>query len=342
MPDDGRNLGLEAARGVAAIMVALAHANMWSPVKPLGGFFAAGTSGVDFFFVLSGFLIPHAYRTRIGQRAHLTDYLWRRFARIFPPYWAVTLLTLPTALAVTAFRPDIVWSIDYAISNLFLLPDGRYPIVAPAWSLQNEVFFYVMFATAFFSRLIAAQLFVVWFALILLGFLIELPEALKAIAMPINLEFFFGMGLALTGFRGSWRIALVGASAFVGTMVAQTAGVPVWGELAVTPLGRTLLYGGASTAIVAGLLGYDVRGRLARWLGDLSYPLYLVHFPMMAALVLLGMRPRGWLFLAAHLGVALVAAIVFRQLVEAPILAYLRQRISGGTAARQAGFARGS
>ncbi len=61
---------------------------------PASGLFAFGHAGVDFFFVLSGFIILHVHAGDIGRPVRLGHYLQRRFTRVYPFYWVVFLLAL--------------------------------------------------------------------------------------------------------------------------------------------------------------------------------------------------------------------------------------------------------
>src|SRR5687768_5126464 len=88
---------LDSLRGVFALMVALVH------LSALGHFFAwplvrnAGF-GVDFFFVLSGFVLMHAYGGRVGSAAQALDFLWRRVGRLYPLHLATLCVMLAIEL----------------------------------------------------------------------------------------------------------------------------------------------------------------------------------------------------------------------------------------------------
>ena len=56
---------------------------------PFGGLFLFAHAGVDFFFVLSGFIIYRVHRGDIGSPHRLSRYAWRRFVRIYPTYWII-------------------------------------------------------------------------------------------------------------------------------------------------------------------------------------------------------------------------------------------------------------
>src|SRR5271166_6887268 len=85
-------LPLELCRGLAALLVACLHAGA-SIDKYYGydiGVVHNFGAGVDFFFVLSGFVITYAHWRDIGRPERVKTYYIKRFLRIYPPYWIVT------------------------------------------------------------------------------------------------------------------------------------------------------------------------------------------------------------------------------------------------------------
>src|SRR5260221_9879970 len=98
---------LQACRAVAAILAVLFHASVgifaldkYFGHKPFGPVFDFGFAGVDFFFVLSGFIMMHIHAADIGQPRALRAYLWKRFTRIYPAYWAVLIVLTPVFFLV--------------------------------------------------------------------------------------------------------------------------------------------------------------------------------------------------------------------------------------------------
>ena len=110
-------LGIRAARGVAALLVLVFHAEravslpQYLGHQPLGGITGFGHAGVD-FFVLSGFIIYAVRHGDIGQPGRFARYAGRRLSRIYPPYWVVTagvlLLTLVGAGPANLVRAGVV------------------------------------------------------------------------------------------------------------------------------------------------------------------------------------------------------------------------------------------
>ena len=193
---------LEAARGIAAVLVVLYHATQFvemTGASPLGGVFHFGFAGVDFFFVLSGFVIAHVHGKDIGNPAALGHYAWRRFARVFPPYWAATLIVLPLALFIPDFRSGTPWTAAYLLHTFFLLPMAGFPLIPPGWTLALELFFYCLFALLIVNRRLGAGVIALW-ALAIVALRVsggEPPVWLNLFC----LEFLLGVGVALLRIR---------------------------------------------------------------------------------------------------------------------------------------------
>lgn len=89
---------LQASRGAAAFFVLLFHTSAMSFKYfqyDLLGISAIGRSGgVDFFFLLTGFLLYHTYGHKIGTKMSVLPFLSNRLIRIYPFYWLITLVVL--------------------------------------------------------------------------------------------------------------------------------------------------------------------------------------------------------------------------------------------------------
>src|SRR4051812_16613211 len=98
---------LQAYRGLAALLVVFSHAqNIYAKYGPSPGWpvlFQFGSAGVQFFFVLSGFIMLWVHAADIGRPAAAGKYFHKRFIRIYPIYWVATLILLPFWIEVPAF-----------------------------------------------------------------------------------------------------------------------------------------------------------------------------------------------------------------------------------------------
>jgi len=141
---------LQVLRFLAALMVVYIHtAEVAAQVTGSFGFIsfelgAIGLSGVDIFFVTSGFII-----TKIAPRRQPAEFLWSRFSRIVPIYLVFTLPTLVTSVFFTGFS----WRSALATFLLWPATDQMTaPALAVGWTLCFEMLFYLLAALVLTSR----------------------------------------------------------------------------------------------------------------------------------------------------------------------------------------------
>ena len=145
-------LTLDALRGVAALIVVEYH--IWGYEVVSHGYLA-----VDFFFLLSGFVLALAYQERLDAGWSTWSFLKVRLIRLYPLYILGTLLGLATLMAVAAYGPPANawrWYVLLTGFAIFMLPrfipvpltqGGSYPLDFPAWSLIIEILANVVHAT---------------------------------------------------------------------------------------------------------------------------------------------------------------------------------------------------
>lgn len=336
---------VQICRAAAALLVLLFHATGVSKAylncDLLWGFFQFGYSGVDLFFVLSGFVIYWVHRGDVGQSERIRIYLKKRFLRIYPIYWIVALILLPIYFGA----PHDVSDYIVLLKSLLLFPQPGNPVVTVAWSLSHEVFFYAMFALAiYFSWRRIRALFLTWLvitAFVYLGKLLtlgtlQLPPHTGFLFSPYSLE--FAMGCAIGYLIDRYHPVFDRAIAMLGVTIFLVCGLNE-GLLHVR-FGRhhsILIYGFSSMLIVWGAVLWEQRSRivmpsLLMLLGDASYSIYLTHFALLDLLV------RGSLALNLHtlieptmvavitIALSLGLGVLFYLYVERPVLARLRKR----------------
>lgn len=186
-------VGLQAGRFFAAAAVLLFHIYL-EPFShhPFGRTFDFGFLGVDFFFVLSGFIILYIHWDDIGNKGRIKGFALKRFIRIYPAYFV--LMSLMTIILLV--KPHIGLKIFheplYILQNFLLLPTENDPIIGLSWSLQHELFFYGLFAVFIVSPKFGASLLSLWFvASALVG--LRVPFPLSWLCDPRHLEFLMGM-----------------------------------------------------------------------------------------------------------------------------------------------------
>jgi peptidoglycan/LPS O-acetylase OafA/YrhL len=300
--------GLDLARGLAAIAVVLFHFtnNGWLPkehwLANLGWY---GHLGVRAFFVMSGFVVPFAMWRGGYTGQHFFSFIARRLARLYPPY-AVSVCIM----GVAALFVGTPVSLASLAAHAFYLNDlvGMPWLMEVYWTLAVEVQFYLLIALIW--RVVAVGRsgpFVLLAIATIAATLLPWPER----SLP-NYGTYFLLGVAAFRWHGE-----IGSRAINGAVVALAV-LAIWRE--------NEFHSACAAMLPLALLALPITvPRWGRFLGDVSYSLYLFHMVTGAALLTgLGMLP-----LSADLRVPLVfvalaislagAALAFRW-IEAPAM----------------------
>jgi exopolysaccharide production protein ExoZ len=301
--EPGRYTSLQIGRGLAALIVVLHHtvgrAHVAGIGPGLGQGFGFGFLGVDFFFVLSGFIIAY---TLSKPGTGVASFLWRRAIRLFPVFWLVFAVS---GLAVWVKPSLLGHAVHYSVVELVQaallirqdITDGRSnpPIVGVAWTLHHEVLFYAAAALWLWRPRLGLAL-----GAVLLLASLGTPQAYPATYLlnPLNLEFAFGLLAFWLHRRLSLRAAagLVGGGALLLLLMWRTwppldelvnnsrvwsAGLPI--ALMVCGIAALERLHGLSaqrSELSGGGAARAALGAFTR-LGDWSYALYLLHYPVM-------------------------------------------------------------
>lgn len=160
---------IEVSRGIAALLVVIYHISRHYRSNfgefPFGNFTEIGHIGVDFFFVLSGFIIFYVHKKDLNEPQMLMPYVKKRVTRIFPLFWIVFFSTLALVPFVESQTfpntANIIW-------QFFLLPSGMGGlVVGVSWTLQFELLFYVCFGILILNKKIGILVLSLWCSAIL-------------------------------------------------------------------------------------------------------------------------------------------------------------------------------
>jgi exopolysaccharide production protein ExoZ len=199
-------LSLQALRAIAAWMVVVDHALLELTGNAAHNWitrvaWALGSSGVSVFFTISGFIMVHISWTNFGTSKAAANFMQRRIIRIVPLYWAATILALAFhRVSATHGATDGWQELGYSLAFV-PYPGGDQswsPILPQGWTLNFEIFFYLLFAVGlFFPRRVAlAAVTGLLVAFVLFGS--YSPNAsLAYLSSPIVLWFALGMVLAI-------------------------------------------------------------------------------------------------------------------------------------------------
>lgn len=347
---------LTSLRFFAALLVLFSHFVFWgrSDSPALNGvyglFFRQGACGVTFFFILSGFILTHAYERPLKEGTiPISTYLYRRVARIYPLHLMVGL----TFLAYLMWRADLPPA-RAVLLNLALLhswfPDPlvHYSLNGPSWSLSDELFFYALFPWLVkLSQRLLRQIFFAGTTLIVTGSCMAalLVQGYSPFidwqfyVFPVTRLFEFIAGILLcrawrSGVGRSW--ATSGTEVFLvvlvlGTMVAvQWFAVPLafrYQLVFLPPMAALILI----FAHGRGALSRLLRNPMMQLLGEASFALYLIHRPMITFMERWagGGVASDVALAVAMLLLALLAAILTFVLLDQPVQRWFKRRENG-------------
>ena len=312
-----RLLSVQALRAVGALLVVWAHsidAAERFTVPHQSNFFYwgnFGASGLDIFFVISGFIVSlvaarAAAQTNPQQKHPARRFLSRRITRIFPLYWVLTVVVI---LEGELGRYKIPWHAVPWLPTVLLLPSLHYPSNSPllslGWSLMFEMYFYYILTLFILwtPRFVVRNTALLLCAVVAVGAMIGIRYPLLVLWMnPMILEFVFGcmIGLVFARHRGFSKVAsrmglwvamlgavLLTVTIFTGYGQASEApsilaGYDCWLRVGVWGVPSALLVGGAIFWNPEMFWNPGMRSlpaRLLVFLGDASYSIYLCTIP---------------------------------------------------------------
>jgi peptidoglycan/LPS O-acetylase OafA/YrhL len=291
---------LDSWRGIAALLVALFHLNLYSVVYSLD-FVRNAYLFVDFFFVLSGFVITHSYADRLGTTEGLRSFAIRRFARLWPLHVVVLLafIAMEGAKAVLASRGASFYLPPFTGANaldtipLNLIFAQSFGLVnnltwnPPSWSVCAEFWTYLVFAFVVFAsskwlgrvRFAAIGLIV---ALLAASFLILVLFAKRGMDATYDLGFVRCLYGFLVGHLTYRLFRIVSTSGF-------RPGLLEWAVL-MTIVAYVSLVGHGSLSFLAplvfavavfafafesGPVSHLMSNKANDWLGRISYSIYM-------------------------------------------------------------------
>jgi peptidoglycan/LPS O-acetylase OafA/YrhL len=291
---------LDSWRGICALLVSLLHMQVLSDFGNLA-FFKNAFLFVDFFFVLSGFVIAANYEQRLANGFGLGRFMLLRFGRLYPLYFVILLafvgfellqVALPAFGAMGSSAPFSPprQSIDTIITSMFLLQTFHiYDFLTwntPGWSIATEFWTYLVFGLVivYFPRIRSVLFLVAIFA----------GSFFLLVASPhgMNTTYDFGMIRCVVGFSAGvlshwiWRKYL--AKIQIDKLVASFIEFAVLGMaiafISYLGLSSFALFAPLVFAVAvlvfakeAGILSQILQHKFFQLLGTLSYSIYMVH-----------------------------------------------------------------
>ena len=295
-------------RGIAALFIVIYHSNlMFAPILPSGytQFLDSGWLWVDFFFVLSGFIMCYAYGKYFNERVNKTaykKYIGARFARVYPLHFITTIWVFICSVIIVHFTAHMNSFLSEIINpkalpacllliqslHIYFTP----PLNTPSWSLSTEWWVYMIFPffVPFFIRLKTAGKIII--TMLIVASFILLRYKIGPLSNPgpsINIMTDFGILRCLAGFftgmllftfyehrmgfnfiKRDWFFML----SFLGVIAAMHFGIMDIIIVAFFPF--ILISAAYNQTMVKRFLDTRVLQRL----GDWSFSIYMVHVPI--------------------------------------------------------------
>ena len=360
---------LDGLRGVAALLVVWYHVFegfQFAGNKPVIDFINHGYLAVDFFFILSGFVVGYAYDNRWGKTLTLGGFFRRRLIRLQPMVCMGALIGAASFLLSGMERWDgthaTLWLTFLAfVCGCLMLPalpgmprevrgNGEmFPLNGPCWSLFFEYIgniLYALLIRRLSTRLLAVLSFALccaltWFAVtdqsgygsIGVGWTVDRTNILGG---SLRMLCPFTMGLLLSRIfkpihyaRGAfWISAALLLAIFHIPYIYSDGALSLNGVfeaaciIAVFPLVVWYAASGKTTDIAS--------TRICRFLGDISFPLYIVHYPLMYAFYMWLIKTRQytlyetWPAALAVVTASIILAWLCLKLYDMPVRKWLR------------------
>jgi peptidoglycan/LPS O-acetylase OafA/YrhL len=287
---------LDAFRGLAAMMVVLYHSQFFVSTQPNAFVLNSGIF-VDFFFVLSGFVMAYSYLERIKNGFGFVRYTILRFARLYPLHLFTLLLWVPFVLAKALFYHQGIGATDPLVANTFasflqnlFLMQGVGANISwnyPSWSVSVEFLTYllffglVMFVLGLIRRYLLGVLIVLGAAIPLFMTLVISEHTIMSNLMRGLSEFFIGAAVYLLHARYPVRLLGVGMATVLEslllvvtilciTMISSTAMFYL-----VVVLFAIMVYWHAGQR--SGMVSRFLELPVMQYLGHISYSIYMTH-----------------------------------------------------------------
>lgn len=355
---------LDGLRGVAAIIVVFFHLAEPLASSHLDNVVNHGYLAVDFFFLLSGFVISYAYDDR-WDKLTIGGFLRRRFERLQPlvvlgmtlgaiSFYFTDSTIWPLIHTVPVWKLIVVMLIGYTLVPLPLSMDIRgwqemHPLNSVGWSLFFEYIANILYALGL-RKLPnkALACFVILAGAVLLHFAVTNPNGdvtggwtLNAEHMRIGLirtvfPFFAGLLLSRVSRPAYIKNAFLWCSLLVGVVLLMPrigGAEQLWMNglyeafciILVFPL---IVYIGAS-----GMVPTQREEKICQFLGSLSYPLYMTHYVLVYFYVAWVSNHRGitlgqaWPYALLTFSGAMVLAYASLKLYDEPVRAWLQKKL---------------
>lgn len=285
---------LQIYRGIASLAVVLHHTYAsfahfhQLDLKWVKFLASLGKLGVDFFFVLSGFIIAYTTYNYRDKISYIKKYIFNRILRIYVPYLPISFAMLLLYFLMPSFsNSDRTISI---LTSIFLIPHGN-PALSVGWTLVFEMFFYIIYSLNFFSIKLWYISLIAWVSAILAVYIFNVQSENKFLSVVLswyNIEFIFGVFVAYL-LKNNYLKAISKAFVFVPILLFASFIYLKVNDISYFPFSQNLLFAlSAAGFVFFGVQHFNKKisnRNILMLLGNSSFSLYLLHNPMQSFLV---------------------------------------------------------
>lgn len=368
---------VQALRGVAALMVLFYHigeqmihaarlrsgggAQILTDNWLTSGPWKQGYSGVDLFFVISGFIMVYVTYKSGRSVKDIGRFLYKRIVRIYPLWWVFVSIFAGYFFITYGIwaSPDLKGVTEpnfaYFLRSLFLIPQESKPVLRLGWSLIHEMQFYLIFAfILFLPRRFMLPALGLWAVVNITGFLLSWQSwgAVASIVFSVlSLEFILG---AFAGWCVKQQIYKLARPLFIFGILSTITAIIFYTDhsTTMTAWGRVAVYSLPFAALIYGAAALEEQNKLTcpAWLvhiGDWSYSLYLSHYLVLIVIIRAAREAKPYLpqritdtlslgapglwdnilFTVAAIILSIITAGLSYYIIERPVLKFARRRL---------------
>ena len=343
---------IQTIRGLTAVTVVFRHVTVSSlayfNVVWFYNIFRPSWNGVDIFFVLSGFIITYIHYQDLVDKQHTEAFFIKRFTRIYPVFWIISLIYLAVHLVSKKLAVHDVVSVYMAKSFLLLENANPMPIIRASWSLCFEVLFYLVFGLCIMLGMKAAKfIWAAWLVMTVLCYLFLPANKIPFVVRPYIIEFlmwclvgYIFKSITLGGNQFCWikrnhRLILFSGLLLILAMYIIT-NLTQYGQQ--TAFDSRIFYGLSASLLILGAALTDYSKpleipKIFLLLGDASYVIYLIHLLVLAFAFksiqsYQAIYANHWLMIVFGFCAAATAVgmgVLFHLAVEKPVLKFLNK-----------------
>ncbi len=287
-------------RGLMAISILLYHFTSWTIGVPQSETILGrlGIYGVSIFYIVSGMSMYISYKSTSWTIKSTTSFFIRRFARLAPVYWIamfwLIFLTVASSSAGSPFLPFELSRIIYNATLTFGILEPKAYLVTGGWSIGNEVAFYLFFPLLmltiknnylFVTTNIAILCTYIYYGFFVIDSGATIGDEWFNYIDPLNQALLFSGGICIaylsmthsSRINNKWHIIMIATCALFFVLLPgsgnQISIITEWNRVFFTIVILALSY----FTFNVNAKGLSIPEKILKFLGDASYPVYLLH-----------------------------------------------------------------